>query len=113
MRYLLRDLQPQSKYLAINHDCQPGYCKLLCVARRKLADVKYQYLHRHSFLNEISRLSFNFNSDKHIHGPCVSTAHVNSFNNCYALHNHPNFSNVFLKIFCTKFWNNVKLQVID
>lgn len=112
VRSLLSDLQPQSKYVAIDNGCQPGYCKLICMARRKLADGKYQYLHRPSFLNERRRLSYNSNPDKHIHGPCVSTVHGSGLDNCYAFPIYPKFSNEFLKRFFTKFWNNVKLKVI-
>lgn len=123
MRTLPRDydsrgngpVQPHFKYIAIDNECQPGYCKLLCVDGPKLADGEYllQYLHRPSFLNERRRMSFNSNPDKHIHGPCVSTVHGNGLDSCYAYPIHPNFSNVFLKGLFTKFWNNVKLKIIN
>lgn len=113
MRTLPRDydsrgngpVQPHFKYIAIDNECQPGFCKLLCVDGPELADGEYllQYLHRPSFLNERSRMSFNSNPDKHIHGPCVSTVHGNGLDNCYAIPIHPNFSNVFLKGFLQNF----------
>lgn len=106
-------MHPRCKYIAIDKDCQPGYCKLLYRARSEHTDVKYRYLSRDSFLDEKIYFSINSNSDIHVHRPCVSTAHgnQNGFDDCHAIPIHIDFSNAFLKNFSTKFWNNVKTRV--
>lgn len=108
-------MHPRCKYIAIDKDCQPGYCKLLYRARSEHTDVKYRYLSRDSFLDEKIYFSINSNSDIHVHGPCVSTAHgnQNGFDDCHAIPIHTDFSNAFLKNLTTKFWNNVKTKVIN
>lgn len=70
-------MHPRCKYIAIDKDCQPGYCKLLYRTRSEHTDVKYRYLSRDSFLDEKIYFSINSNSDIHVHRPCVSTAHGN------------------------------------
>lgn len=70
-------MHPRCKYIAIDKDCQPGYCKLLYRARSEHTDVKYRYLSRDSFLDEKIYFSINSNSDIYVHRPCVSTAHGN------------------------------------
>lgn len=108
-------MHPNCKYIAIDKDCQPGYCKLLYKARSKQNNDKCRYLSRISFLKEKNRLSFNSNSDKHVHGPCLSTAYgnENGFDQCNALPIHTAFSNAFLENVLTNFWNNVKTKVIN
>lgn len=58
-------------------------------------------------------MGFNANFDQTNHGPGYSTKYPDGFDRCVALPVHPDSSNVFLKTFQTKFWNNVKSEIMN
>lgn len=79
-------------YLAIENDCQPGYCKLFFVDRSGRSNQKeYQYISRVVFLNRRKRFTSNLNPDHYIHGPCISSKHWYGIDVCNALPIHPDF----------------------
>lgn len=56
---------------------------------------------------------FNFNFDKYIYGFCVLIVYGNGLDSCYVYLIYLNFLNVFLKGLFMKFWNIVKLKIIN
>uniref|UniRef100_A0A8W8I376 Mab-21-like HhH/H2TH-like domain-containing protein n=2 Tax=Magallana gigas TaxID=29159 RepID=A0A8W8I376_MAGGI len=94
-------------YIATTNGCKPGFCKLI------QSYAKCDYYSRVEFLQLKQHAGFNVNFDQTIRGPCYSTNFPDGFDCCYALPVHPDSSNVFLRTFKTKFWNGVKLEIMN
>nr|XP_034326957.1 uncharacterized protein LOC117689513 [Crassostrea gigas] len=98
---------PDCAFVATRNGCQPGFCKLIqCYA-------KCDYYSRIGYLELKKQMNFNINFDQTNRGPCFSTNYPEKFDRCYAIPVHPDSTNVFLKTFQTKFWNNVKSEIMS
>nr|XP_034326962.1 uncharacterized protein LOC109620908 isoform X2 [Crassostrea gigas] len=103
----MESFHPDCAFLAMRNDCQPGFCKLI------QCHAKCDYYSRTGFLQLRQQRNFNVNFDHRNRGPCFSTNYPDGFDRCYAISVHPDSSNVFLKTFQTKFWNDVKLDIMN
>lgn len=101
-------------HVASDADCQPGFCQLIPYSRRytinKVDDMCFS---RISFTKDKLKYRTNKNPDTRIHGPCIRSDSPIGFDMCYTLPIDPISSNEFLKEFQTKFWNNVKEEVLE
>uniref|UniRef100_A0A8W8I4C1 Mab-21-like HhH/H2TH-like domain-containing protein n=1 Tax=Magallana gigas TaxID=29159 RepID=A0A8W8I4C1_MAGGI len=97
---------PGCAFIATRNGCQPGFCKLI------QCHAKCDYYSRTGFLQLRQQMNFNVNFDLTNRGPSFSTNYPDGFDRCHALPIHPDSSNVFLKTFQTKFWNDVKSEII-
>ena len=97
---------PDCAFIATRNGCQPGFCKLIS------CHAEWDYFSRIWFLYLRQQTNINVNFDLTNRGPSFSTNYPGGFDRCYALPLHPDSSNVFLKTFQTKFWNDVKSEII-
>ncbi|XP_052702548.1 uncharacterized protein LOC128179091 [Crassostrea angulata] len=102
----MESFHPKCELIATRNGCKPGFCKLTRFG------IKW-YWSRIQFLLLRQTVAINVNFDQRNHGPCFSTNYPDGFDRCHAIVIHPDSSNVFLQTFETKFWNDVKMKIIN
>nr|XP_034325530.1 uncharacterized protein LOC109617696 [Crassostrea gigas] len=103
----MESVHPECALIATRNGCQPGFCKLI------QSSTNSDYYSRIEFLIFRQNVAFNVNFDETNHGPCFSTNYPDGYDRCYALSVHPDYSNAFLKTFKTKFWNDIKIEILN
>jgi hypothetical protein len=101
-------------FIAIDADCQPGFCKLLpfsyIFSQSINDDMCYS---RFNFLTKRMKYLTNTDNSIGIKGPCITTTDaVGGFDLCSAFPIDPTSSNELVRRFPTKVWNNVKTEIL-
>lgn len=102
----MESFHPECRLIATRNCCQPGFCKLI------QSGTNLDYYSRIEYLLFRQNVASNVNFDQTNHGPCFSTNYPDGYDRCYALSVHPDYSNAFLKTFKTKFWNDIRMNII-